>query len=154
MLYVLLIKERTEEMRRVTDNKFFKFDEEDRIISFDYRKYLKETPLGKLKPYGKKYKIKNYTTMSRWQLYCKIMELPREDIVSIVCELIAKDKVYSIYEEDLKFISRHELDRYNTYKDPKNVVNLNRLFIIDYNNLETLPDDNTDDSTEEIYMLL
>lgn len=129
--YLQLLDKKTREMRRMTDNKFFKFDEEDRVISFDQRKFLKETTYGQLKPFGKKYKIKNYTSMTHWQLYSAIMKLPKKDIGDIVCELISKNKAYSIYEEDLKYITAQEIPKDElTYSKGTDLVDLERLFII------------------------
>ena len=131
--YLQLLDKKTREMRRLTDNKFFKFDEEDRVISFDQRKFLKETTYGQLQPFGKKYKIKGYTSMSHWQLYSAIMKLPKKDIGDIVCELIAKNKTYSIYEEDIKYIVAHDIPEDElTYSKGTDYVDLERLFIIDY----------------------
>ena len=107
--YLALLDKATKEMRRKTDNKFFKFDEEDRVISFDHRKYIKETTVGKLRPYGKKYGIKGYTRMKHWALYSAIMDLPKEDIEDIVCDLISNDKTYSIYLEDIRYITAHKI---------------------------------------------
>lgn len=130
--YLALLDKKTREMRRKTDNRFFKFDEEDRVISFNMRKYIKETPVGKLRPFGKKYGIKGYTRMNQWQLYSTIMSLPNDIIKEIVEELIAQDKVYSIYSEDIKFLESKNIPDYElTYSKGSGYVDLDRLFIID-----------------------
>ena len=145
--YLALLDKATKEMRRKTDNKFFKFDEEDRVISFDHRKYIKETTVGKLRPYGKKYGIKGYTRMKHWALYSAIMDLPKEDIEDIVCDLISKDKTYSIYLEDIRYITAHKIpERELTYSKGGDMVDLERLFILKYD--DSTPDDDIDDADE------
>lgn len=146
--YLALLDKATKEMRRKTDNKFFKFDEEDRVISFDHRKYIKETTVGKLRPYGKKYGIKNYTRMKHWALYSAIMDLPKEDIEDIVCDLISNDKTYSIYLEDIRYITAHNIPQKElTYSKGGDMVDLERLFILKYD--DSTPDDDIDDADED-----
>ena len=146
--YLALLDKATKEMRRKTDNKFFKFDEEDRVISFDHRKYIKETTVGKLRPYGKKYGIKGYTRMKHWALYSAIMDLPKEDIEDIVCDLISNDKTYSIYLEDIRYITAHKIpDKELTYSKGGDMVDLERLFILKYD--DSTVDDDIDDADED-----
>ena len=146
--YLALLDKATREMRRRTDNKFFKFDEEDRVISFDHRKYIKETTVGKLRPFGKKYGIKGYSRMGHWALYSAIMNLPKEDIGDIVCELIANDKAYSIYAEDIKYINDHKIPEEElTYSKGGDMVDLERLFILKYD--DSTVDDDIDDADED-----
>ena len=145
--YLALLDKATKEMRRKTDNKFFKFDEEDRVISFDHRKYIKETTVGKLRPYGKKYGIKGYTRMKHWALYSAIMDLPKEDIEDIVCDLISNDKTYSIYLEDIRYITAHKIpEKELTYSKGGDMVDLERLFILKY---DDTPEDDIDDADED-----
>ncbi len=146
--YLALLDKATKEMRRRTDNKFFKFDEEDRVISFDHRKYIKETTVGKLRPYGKKYGIKGYTRMKHWALYSAIMDLPKEDIEDIVCDLISNDKTYSIYLEDIRYITAHKIpEKELTYSKGGDMVDLERLFILKYD--DSTVDDDIDDADED-----
>ena len=146
--YLALLDKATKEMRRKTDNKFFKFDEEDRVISFDHRKYIKETTVGKLRPYGKKYGIKGYTRMKHWALYSAIMDLPKEDIEDIVCDLISNDKTYSIYLEDIRYITAHKIpEKELTYSKGGDMVDLERLFILKYD--DSTPDDDIEDADED-----
>ena len=146
--YLALLDKATKEMRRKTDNKFFKFDEEDRVISFDHRKYIKETTVGKLRPYGKKYGIKGYTRMKHWALYSTIMDLPKEDIEDIVCDLISNDKTYSIYLEDIRYITAHKIpEKELTYSKGGDMVDLERLFILKYD--DSTVDDDIDDADED-----
>ena len=146
--YLALLDKATKEMRRKTDNKFFKFDEEDRVISFDHRKYINETSVGKLRPFGKKYGIKGYTRMKHWALYSAIMDLPKEDIEDIVCDLISNDKTYSIYLEDIRYITAHKIpEKELTYSKGGDMVDLERLFILKYD--DSTPDDDIDDADED-----
>ena len=146
--YLALLDKAIKEMRRKTDNKFFKFDEEDRVISFDHRKYIKETTVGKLRPYGKKYGIKGYTRMKHWALYSAIMDLPKEDIEDIVCDLISNDKTYSIYLEDIRYITAHKIpEKELTYSKGGDMVDLERLFILKYD--DSTVDDDIDDADED-----
>ena len=146
--YLALLDKATKEMRRKTDNKFFKFDEEDRVISFDHRKYIKETTVGKLRPYGKKYGIKGYTRMKHWALYSAIMDLPKEDIEDIVCDLISNDKTYSIYLEDIRYITAHKIpEKELTYSKGGDMVDLERLFSLKYD--DSTVDDDIDDADED-----
>lgn len=146
--YLALLDKATKEMRRKTDNKFFKFDEEDRVISFDHRKYIKETTVGKLRPYGKKYGIKGYTRMKHWALYSAIMDLPKEDIEDIVCDLISNDKTYNIYLEDIRYITAHKIPpKELTYSKGGDMVDLERLFILKYD--DSTVDDDIEDADED-----
>ncbi len=147
-IYLALLDKKTREMRRKTDNRFFKFDEEDRVVSFDSRKYIKETPVCKLRPFGKKYGIKGYSRMSQWRLYTSIMTLPKDAIKEIVEELIAQDKVYNIHSEDIKFLESKNIPSYElTYSKGSGYVDLGRLFIIDKSKM--LFDDESDDTTDK-----
>lgn len=144
--YIKLLTQKTKEMRRATDNRFFKFDEEDRIVSFDYKKYLKNTSVGKLRPFGKLYHIKGYTAMSQWQLYNAIIALPKADIGKIVQQLIASDKVYSIYTEDVKYITNHKIPESElTYSKGTDLVDLERLFILDEDKIVDSDDEDDED---------
>lgn len=127
--YLTLLDKETRAIRRETDNKFFKFDEEDRVVSFDKKKYIRETPIGKLKPIGKQYKIKGYTRMSHWQLYNEIIKL--KDLDKIVYQLIAQDKVFSIYAEDIRYMADNRISKNDLrYSSGSNFVDLERLHIL------------------------
>ena len=115
------------------------------------RKYIKETPVGKLRPFGKKYGIKGYTRMTHWQLYSTIMTLPNDIIKEIVEELIAQDKVYNIYAEDIKFLERKNIPDYElTYSKGSGYVDLDRLFIIDKDKMLFDDEDNISTSDNDI----
>lgn len=62
--YVTLLKEETEKARKATSNKYFKFDEEDGVKSFNKREYLFHQPKYKLYNICKDCKIKHYKQLS------------------------------------------------------------------------------------------
>lgn len=98
--YMSELKTRTEEMRALTKNKYFKYDEEDNVHSFDKRKFLEDIPQVKLQKLCKKYSIPN-----AWAKYSKITELmKKETIWDDILTLISENKRYNISEEDLKAI--------------------------------------------------
>lgn len=138
--YLALLDKETRAIRRETDNKFFKFDEEDRVVSFDKKKYIRETPVGKLRPIGKQYKIKGYTRMSHWQLYNEIIKL--KDLDKIVYQLIAQDKVFSIYAEDIRYMADNRISKNDLrYSSGSNFVDLERLHILNKDEQENKLDD-------------
>lgn len=97
--YIQLLKEQTAKARQITQNKYFKFDEED-IPSFNKRNILLDAPHSKLVALAKSRKIKGYTKMSQWGLAAALMKEP--DVDEIIMELITKDRHYEIADEDLK----------------------------------------------------
>lgn len=97
-----ILKMKTAAARRLTANKYFKFDAED-VPSFNTRNILKDAPMSRLKEIAKAHKIKNYTTMSRWNLTYAISRLP--DIREIVVYLITRDRHYDIADEDIKYLT-------------------------------------------------
>lgn len=66
--YMRLLNEKTEQMKAETGDKWFQFDPEDGINSFDARKIMREMPMSALKALGRQYHIKYYGTMSRTDL--------------------------------------------------------------------------------------
>lgn len=98
--YMQLLKENTKKARMVTSNSYFKFDEEDNIISFDKRKFLEDLPQYKLKELCSKYRIPQ-----KWARYSKISELlKRPTIGDDILLLISEYKHYDISEEDKEVI--------------------------------------------------
>ena len=86
--------------------------------------------------------------MKHWALYSAVMDLPKEDIADIVCELIANDKTYSIYTEDIKYITAHKIpSKELTYSKGGDMVDLERLFILKYD--DSTVDDDIDDADED-----
>ena len=80
--YMTLLKTETEKARKITNNSYFKFDEEDKVISFDKRKYLSDLPETRLKEICKQYNIKY---QRKWVLWANISQtLKHPDIDKII----------------------------------------------------------------------
>lgn len=99
--YIQLLKEQTAKARQITQNKYFKFDEED-LPCFNKRRILLDAPHSKLVELAKARKIKGYTKMSQWGLAAALIKDP--DIDEIIMELITKDRHYEIADEDLEWL--------------------------------------------------
>ena len=97
--YIQLLKEQTAKARQITQNKYFKFDEED-LPCFNKRRILLDAPKSKLVELAKSRKLKGYTKMSQWGLAAALIKDP--DIDEIIMDLITKDRHYEIADEDLK----------------------------------------------------
>ena len=101
------LKQKTESIRKLSKNKYFKYDEEDNIVSFNKRTFLEDIPEYKLKKLCSKYKIP-----SKWAKYLKISELlKKDDIWDEILLLISETKHYDISEEDLKAIKAKEYSK-------------------------------------------
>ena len=96
-----ILKERTETARKLTANKYFKYDEED-VPSFNIREILLDAPRSRLTEIAKEYKIKGHTKMTQWGLAAAIAKLP--NIAEIVMDLIVRHRHYEIAEEDIKYL--------------------------------------------------
>lgn len=102
--YMAILKAKTEEMRKLTKNKYFKYDEEDNVVSFDKRKYLYDLPDYKLRKLCSKYNIPQ-----RWARDPKVSQLLREpNIWDDILLLIDEDKKNKICKEDLQNIADQE----------------------------------------------
>lgn len=100
--YITLLKEETEKVREVTNNKYFKFDEEDGVKTFNKREYLLDQPKSKLYAICKAHGMKKYKQLALYSLVSAILKLP--DIDKIISELIVSDRHYQISKEDLDAI--------------------------------------------------
>lgn len=99
--YMALLKQHTDEIRKVTKNPYFKYDEEDNVISFNKRKYLDSLPAYKLDQLRKQYKIPRY-----YARYCVISELLKEpDITETIMLLINEDKHIKVSDEDREYLA-------------------------------------------------
>lgn len=99
--YMALLKQHTDEIRKVTKNPYFKYDEEDNVISFNKRKYLDSLPAYKLNQLRKQYKIPRY-----YAWYCVISELLKEpDITETIMLLINEDKHIKVSDEDREYLT-------------------------------------------------
>ena len=99
--YMAMLKAKTAEMRKLTKNPYFKYDEEDRVISFEKREYLLDLPNYKLDKLCSKYKIPH-----KWARYSKVSELLKQPTIGEdILLLINEDRHYTISEEDLQAIN-------------------------------------------------
>ena len=99
--YMELLKEKTKEARKLTMNPYFKFDEEDNVISFDKRKFLEDLPKTKLNELCRKYKIP-----SKYVKYSKISTLLNEPTIGEeIILLINEYKHMKISKEDEEVIN-------------------------------------------------
>jgi len=96
-----ILREKTEEARQITKNKYFKYNSED-IPSFNVREILLDAPRSHLNEIAKTHKIKGYTKMNTWTLATTIAKL--DDIDEIIVELVTKNRSYMIDEEDIKYL--------------------------------------------------
>lgn len=98
--YMLLLKTKTKQIRTLTKNPYFKYDEEDNVISFEKRKYLENIPNYKLEKLCTTYRIPH-----KWNKYCKISELLKKATMEEeIQKLIIEDRHYTIAPEDLEAI--------------------------------------------------
>lgn len=104
--YMTLLKAKTEEARIVTNNQYFKFDEEDNVVNFDKRKYLSNLPESKLKQVCKAYGIKYQKKWVKWSNITQLLSHP--EINRIVIELIDQDKSIKITQEDKEFLEKEQ----------------------------------------------
>jgi transposase-like protein len=100
--YITLLKEETEKARVATSNKYFKFDEEDGVKSFNKREYLSDQPKRKLYAICKECKLTKYKQLALYSLVSLILKQPNID--DIIYNLLASDRHYKIAEEDREAI--------------------------------------------------
>lgn len=99
--YMSLLKQKTIEARKITSNPYFKYDEEDKVISFNKREYLEDIPKYKLDKIRKHYKIS-----AKWAKYAVISELlKKKDIDEQILLLINEDKHIKISDEDKEYLA-------------------------------------------------
>ena len=100
--YITLLEEETEKARKASQNKYFKFGEEDGVKTFNKRDYLLDQPTSKLYEIAKECKIRHYKQLARWSLVSEILKQPNAS--EIIYKLLESDRHYKIDEEDLKLI--------------------------------------------------
>ena len=101
--YINNLQELTEEMRRKSNIMGFTFDENDRLLTFNKRKYFRNCGITKLKQICKEYHIKGYTAIdSKERLAKLICELPQ--VNDIFLGLVAADHLHSQYMEDIQLM--------------------------------------------------
>lgn len=96
-----ILKEKTEAARKLTANRYFKYDEED-VPSFNKREILLDAPRSRLTEIAKERKIKDHTKMTQWGLAAAIAKLDDSD--EIILDLITRDRHYEIADEDIKYL--------------------------------------------------
>ncbi len=100
--YVSILKAETEAARIATENKFFKFNEEDGVKTFNKREYLSSIPKSKLYDICKECKFTGYRKLSAWSVISQLLKHP--DINSIIYRLLESDRKNKIADEDLEYI--------------------------------------------------
>lgn len=102
--YVSILQKETEKAREASENKYFKFDEEDGIKTFNKREYLSDIPKNKFYDICKACGMTGYRKLARWSVITELMKRP--DIDNIIYQLLQEDRHYKIAEEDLLAISK------------------------------------------------
>lgn len=100
--YITLLKKETEKARLATANKYFKFDEEDGVKTFNKREYLLDKPKYKLWDICKEYKLTKFRNLAQWSLVSLLLKQPRID--DVIYKLLLEDRSYKIADEDLEAI--------------------------------------------------
>ena len=103
-----ILKEKTETARKLTANRYFKYDEED-VPSFNTREILLDAPRSRLTEIAKAHKIKGHTKLTQWGLAAAIAKL--DDVDEIVMDLITRDRHYQVAEEDVKYLQSLRFQR-------------------------------------------
>ena len=98
--YVHLLKKKTEEARKATQNKYFKFNTEDAVYSFDKRAFLSSQPRPKLHAICRNSGLRGYSGWTKHSIVSYILKLP--DAEDIVTKLLTEDRRLDVEEEDKK----------------------------------------------------
>ncbi len=105
--YINNLKELTEEMRKRSKDMGFTFDENDRLITFNKRKYFRNCGITKLRQICELNNIKGYTTTNNKEVLArKICEHPKAN--DIFLKLVSADNFHSPYMEDLILLVEQE----------------------------------------------
>lgn len=100
--YIEVLKEETEKARNAIKNPYFKFNEEDGVLSFNKRKYLLDLPKTHLFAIAKECRIPRYKKLAHWSLVSMILK--QDNIQDILYQQPAKDRNQLIDEEDLEMM--------------------------------------------------
>jgi len=84
--YMNILVEETKKVREITRNKYFKFNEEDGVVTFNKREYLLDIPRYKLYTLCKEYNIK------RFRRSIVTLLLKQSDIDIKIYQLLEKDR--------------------------------------------------------------
>lgn len=102
--YVAMLRAETEKARVATQNKYFKFNEEDRVRTFNKRDYLLDLPEYKFYAICRECKLeRGYKKLSTWTVANMLLKHP--NINDIIYKTIASDRKNKISDEDLEYIA-------------------------------------------------
>ena len=102
--YVAMLRTETEKARVATQNKYFKFNEEDGVRTFNKRDYLLDLPDYKFYAICRECEMeRGYKKLSKWSVANMLLKHP--DIDDIIYRTIANDRKSKISEEDLEYIA-------------------------------------------------
>ena len=104
--YMEVLKEETEKARDAVDSTYFKFNEEDGVLSFNKREYLLDLPKTRLYSIAKECRIPRYRKLARWSLVSMILK--QKNIQDILYQKLAEERVSLIDEEDLQVLEWKE----------------------------------------------
>lgn len=88
--YMNILIEETKKVREITKNKYFKFNEEDGIVTFNKREYLLDIPRYKLYNLCKEYNIKRFRKLAIWNIVTLLLK--QTDIDIKIYQLLEKDR--------------------------------------------------------------
>lgn len=101
--YIAKLKRETEIARNATLNRYFKFNEEDGVKTFNKREYLLNLPKSKLYALCKECKFTHYKQLSTWTVSSMLLKHP--DIDNLLYQLLQEDRHIKIDDEDLEAIA-------------------------------------------------
>ena len=109
----------TSEARKEFNNKYLKFNEEDRVYNFKKKEYLLDCPRYLINEMAKQYGIPCRNTISIGKVVNDLMKL--EDIDIIMVKLLLKEKNIYIAQEDADLLEYFRLEPDNLgYDAPMN----------------------------------
>lgn len=88
--YMNILIEETKKVREITKNKYFKFNEEDGVVTFNKREYLLDIPRYKLYNLCKEYNIKRFRKLAIWSIVSLLLK--QSDIDIKIYQLLEKDR--------------------------------------------------------------
>ena len=85
-----ILIEETKKVREITKNKYFKFNEEDRVVTFNKREYLLDIPRYKLYNLCREYNIKRFRKLAIWSIVTLLLK--QSDIDIKIYQLLEKHR--------------------------------------------------------------
>lgn len=101
--YHNLLAAMTSEARKEFNNKYLKFNEEDRVYDFKKRDYLLDCPDSWVKEVARQHGIPYAKKVNKFNMVTQILKL--EDIDSIIIQLLLKEKKIHIDAEDIDILA-------------------------------------------------